>query len=102
MASEVGLSGAPKFKDLHATDIKLMKVKLLKYLKDLSNQRTFLLKMPMSEDADGAVAVADAVVTITANGFPVLPDIEFSTKTQEYLANMMRQYLSRHYSMFII
>ena len=94
---------SPKFTTLHSGDIKVMKLNFAKYLKDLGSQRRFLLQKLVSE-SEGASDCAKEVprVTITAKGFPVLPDVNFATQTQDNLADMMRQYLSKHYSMFMV
>jgi hypothetical protein len=104
MSLEMGLN-SPKFTVLHASAVAVMKLKFVKYMKDLGKQRQFALGLPVAESdgiaEDGAGEVP--AMTISANGYPVLPDIiDFSTKTQEHLADVMRQYLSMHYSTLML
>jgi hypothetical protein len=102
MAPEMGLN-SPRFTDIHSGEIKGLKLKFGKYMKDLGKQRRLVDGLPVAE-SEGVEAGVDSlpVVNVTAKGFPVLPDVEFSTQTQEHLADMMRQYLGMHYSAFII
>lgn len=91
VAGHMGIR-ANKFTTLHDTDILRLRRRFGEYIKGLSQQKDIIDYFPAGREDNVPV------VSVTAKGYPMLPHVDFASKTKEYLTLLMRQYLSKHYS----
>lgn len=91
VASHMGVN-ANKFTTLYDGDMLRVRRRFGEYIKGLSKQKGLIDYFPANYEENMPV------VSITANGYPMLPPVDLASKTKEYLALLMRQYLSKHYS----
>ena len=90
----------PAFIDLHKGQFSEMKRQFLEYLSNLRQQKTSL---PVPGSDTLTVLVPDSLpvpmISVTSNGYPILPDVDFKAMKKIDLENLMCTYLSTHYSM---
>ena len=90
----------PAFIDLHKGQFSEMKRQFLEYVSNLRQQKTSL---PVLGSDTLTVPVPDSLpvpmISVTSNGYPILPDVDFEAMKKIDLENLMRTYLSTHYSM---
>ena len=90
----------PAFIDLHKGQFSEMKRQFLEYVSNLRQQKTSLL-VPGSDTL--TVPVPDSLpvpmISVTSNGYLILPDVDFKAMKKIDLENLMCTYLSTHYSM---
>jgi hypothetical protein len=91
----MGLDGL-SFTNLHKAEISQIRRQFGEYIKGLSRQKG-IIDTSLATMAAGEPDVP--IISITANGFPLLPAVDLGSKTKECLASLMRQYLGKHYSM---
>jgi hypothetical protein len=92
----------PAFIDLHKGQFSEMKCQFLEYVSNLRQQKTASLLVLGSDTL--TVPVPDALpvpmISVTSNGYPILPHVDFKAMKKIELENLMHTYLSIHYSMF--
>ena len=90
----------PAFIDLHKGQFSEMKQQFLEYVSNLRQQKTSL---PVLGSDTLTVLVPDSLpvpmISVTSNGYLILPDVDFKAMKKIDLENLMRTYLSTHYSM---
>ena len=88
MATHMGVDAEP-FTTLYQDQMMSIRLHFIQYIKDLQQRK----QMPADD------MPVRRVISITPRGFPLVPDIAFEDASKDELEDMMRDYLSKHYSM---
>ena len=84
---QIGIN-APLFTDLHKGQFGEMKHDFLEYIRNLEHQKELLVP-------------DHCLTTLTPNGYPMLPNVEFNTLKKVELEVLMHTYLNKHYCMYL-
>jgi len=92
MATHMGVD-AEAFMTLHHDQMNALQLQFGQYIKYLQRRKQQVV-----------LAATTAVCTeieITPRGFPLVPDIAFGNANKEELEDLMQDYLTKHYGMFL-
>jgi hypothetical protein len=88
MAAQMGVN-AEAFTTMHQDQMRSIRLHFVQYIKNLHQRKG----VPTNE------VPVRSVIEVTPRGFPIVPDIVFEMVKKEEVEDLMRDYLSKHYSM---
>lgn len=110
MATQIGINER-SFVEVNLDDLQHLQRCFGEYIKDLTvrnkskrksetaGQPTQATMVPadVPKEMPADVPTDMPAISVTADGFPVVPDIEFNKRSKQELEGLMRSYLGRHY-----